>query len=238
MTRLALRFALQTAGVVLLLSWLKHGMPASWGIWTHLLLVACGFAFQFLSFQQLWAEQEGEAAARALCRGQLGWILLALGLSLEGPAAGLGALNLCLQQFLLTLPLAGLLKARSKGDVALFALLGLALAGCLPFSAFPAYFQSFSPLMGVGQNVADMKEKLFTSQALVGTLVIFSLMLQTAALGSCLLRRLRQAPQAVPAPVSRWAWACLAMSLVLGLGAGKVAGALSNFYTALTLPIS
>lgn len=182
-------------------------------------LVALGLGLQFFSFQRLWAERQGDAASRALFLGQAGWILMALGLAVESPAARLGAVNLCLQVLVLTAPLAALLKKPGR-QLTLFSLLALAQAGCIPFSGFPAYFQAFTPLMGVRQNVQSMGEKLFTGQALIGTLVIFSMICQTGALGACLLRRMENPEDA--SGRLRWPWANVALSLAMGLQAGKV----------------
>lgn len=183
------------------------------------ILVALGLGLQFFSFQRLWAERQGPAAARALFTGQAGWILMALGLAVDSPAARLGAVNLCLQVLILTMPLAALLN-RPGRQLTLFSLLALAQAGCLPFSGFPAYFQTFTPLMGVRQNVQSMGEKLFTGQALIGTVVIFSMICQTGALGACLMRRMETPDE--PSGRLRWPWLNVVLSLAMGLQAGKV----------------
>jgi hypothetical protein len=228
MNRLLMRFTLQALGAAGVLALMHRVLGPDGQRWLSMALILSGFGFQFFSFQKLWAEKMGSGAATALANGQLGWILLALGLSAQGLAGGLGALNLCLQQFVLTLPLALLLEKRSAGDTGLFSLTGLALAGCIPFSAFPAYFQTFLPLMGVGQNVASMHEKLFTGPALLGTLAIFAIIVQTAALGSSLLVRLNAPQEQEGMGVAVWGWGSLALSLLLGLERWKVAGILSE----------
>ncbi len=197
--------------------------PAARAFWGPC-LVTLGFALQFLFYQVLLGERRGPRAALALRTSQSGWILLAMGL--KGPWPVIGGFNLLAQQAFVTLPLALLLRRRGPRPRVLFLLLALALAGCIPFSGFSAYFQIFIPLMGVKAAITSLHDKLFTEAAFLGTLVIFSLLYQTCALGYLVWREWKDGgPEgAVPGRLATGAsWACLALSLAWGLNAGRVA---------------
>jgi hypothetical protein len=179
--------------------------------------------------QQLLAALDGEAAGRALARGQVAWVLF--GILSPAPLGWSGALLLLWQQALLRQPLARVLE-QAPGRVVLAGGLFLGLAGGPPLGAFNAYFQLLAPLMTESATVATMQAKLFTGTGLLAVLAILALLYQTGAFGYFYWARvLPAAPEAgsgsrpLPQP---WAWYCLGLSLVWGVaehwgGPGRLA---------------
>lgn len=181
-------------------------------------LPLAGFFLQLYGCQRLLRAEQGRQAALALALMQAGWMLA--GWLMDARAARVGALNFLAQAPFLILPLALVLR-RGLGRRWLILAGLLAFSGCIPFISFSAYLQTFTPMMSVGDGVADMRMKLYSAAGLLAVVATLCVVYQTSALGYFYWSRVlpggAQAPKA--GWKEAWLWLGLALSAWLGLHA-------------------
>ncbi len=219
------------AGTALLLAriWLlSPGRLAALSPW----LAGLALLLQFCGYQLMMAASEPKKLSKGMAWAQRGWILL--GLSLPGVWAAQGALNFILLQAVLLYPLEQLLLGEDWLRPGLLLLAFLALIGCIPFFSFSAYFQTFIPLMSVGDGVSTMHQKLFSMGGLLASVTMLSVVYQSCALGYFYWARVfgRQGAAGWSRPAIGLAAALLA-SLCLGLSPEGYSRALRTLLLAL-----
>jgi hypothetical protein len=176
---------------------------------------------QFAGYQQILSPKQPLGLMRGLAWSQWGWFFFALALPGEGPA--LGSLGFLFLRALLMAPLIALLGRTGLRHRFLILLGFLGMLGCLPFSSFSAYFQTFIPLMSVGDAVNTMSQKLFSGAGLWAAIILLSVVYQSCALGYFYWSKILQGGPEEADPGQPWglepwvAAAGLAASATLGL---------------------
>jgi hypothetical protein len=180
--------------------------------------LAAGMALQFVGYQRILAQDQPKGLIQGLAWSQWGWFLFALALPGAGPA--MGALGFLVLRLLVKEPLQGLVGREGFGSPWLVLVAFFALAGCLPFASFSAYFQTFIPLMSESAAVNSMSQKLFSGAGLWAAIVLLSVVYQSCALGYFYWSRILQAGPDLER--RRWnlnsALLCLGLAGSAGLG--------------------
>ena len=149
----------------------------------------------------------------------MGLVFFALALPGQGPA--LGSAGFLVLALLIKSPLLAMIGTEGLKRRWLILFAFFALAGCLPFSSFSAYFQTFIPLMSESASVDSMSQKLFSGAGLWAAIVLLSVVYQSCALGYFYWSRLLQSgqePVGEPWNAKPWLLAFgLAASLSLGI---------------------